>query len=593
MGADRGVGSRIFTGGGNVGDNWRQPARVRDGASLVKPLGAVNIDGITPIVNGDRVLFTTLAGAELADNNKVFRAVEAAGLVTAWNLDTDGQPAGLPQDGNIIYIKEGGTYGDKMYKWTGAGWSEVGAGGGAGANQQLSNLVANVTPNLPFLQVAGSGAAPAYSFAADTGTGLSQAGGAGTLSVSVSGSVRFSFNTSAFYATSNETHDIGTSTIRFNNVYSRFLNSRTSAGGGGLRLYDTAGSEKAGVRVSGSGASFILGGTSPLVGFQIFNNLVGATNDASLAIYTQTGATPGHIYIVGGYGNGAGAGANVELRSGNNTSTGNSGNIIVTAGTVVSGTRGTFNIDVLAIRSQDGTAAIPAYSFTSDPDTGMFSLAPNVLAFAVGGANKLAVSSTDINFSAVTTNYLAGTSVAKFWNTLGTFGVTLRGNAAQVADTTFQLPIDNGTNGYFLQTNGSGITSWAAVASGGPAWTKYTVAYTDLSIANTVNDIQLFSLVAKGIIHSVVLSHTTRFIGGAISAYTISVGVVGNLSKYASAFDVTQNTGDTVTQASSITDIENKTSATSIRVAANSVGANLSAATQGSIDIWVLTSTLP
>jgi hypothetical protein len=48
--------------------------------------------------------------------------------------------------------------------------------------------------------------------------------------------------------------------------------------------------------------------------------------------------------------------------------------------------------------------------------------------------------------------------------------------AAAAGTTTFQLPATNGTNGYFLQTNGSGVTTWAAVtagAAGSTGWVQY------------------------------------------------------------------------------------------------------------------------
>lgn len=122
-------------------------------------------------------------------------------------------------------------------------------------------------------------------------------------------------------------------------------------------------------------------------------------------------------------------------------------------------TSGTIDLE-FPILAPDGSVGAPSYSFASDPNTGIFLLAPDVLSLAIGGSNKVAISTTDLNFTSLSTNYLAGASVAKFWNTGGTFSATLRGNAAQTANTTFQLPIDNGTSGFVLSTNGAGVTSW-------------------------------------------------------------------------------------------------------------------------------------
>ena len=123
-----------------------------------------------------------------------------------------------------------------------------------------------------------------------------------------------------------------------------------------------------------------------------------------------------------------------------------------------------------------------------------------------------------------------------------------------------------------------------------PSWTKYTVTHTALQTAGTSNDIELFSLVAGGIVHAIKIKHSVAFGGGAIASYTISVGIAGNLTKYASPFDVFSAPSNTNFQLSSTVGSENHGAATSIRIAAVSTGANLNASTAGSVDVWALTS---
>ncbi len=53
----------------------------------------------------------------------------------------------------------------------------------------------------------------------------------------------------------------------------------------------------------------------------------------------------------------------------------------------------------------------------------------------------------------------------------GTNKVALKAPAALAGDVTFQLPASNGTANYYLKTDGSGVTSWAAIPSG-----SFTVA---------------------------------------------------------------------------------------------------------------------
>ena len=121
-------------------------------------------------------------------------------------------------------------------------------------------------------------------------------------------------------------------------------------------------------------------------------------------------------------------------------------------------------------------------------------------------------------------------------------------------------------------------------------WAKYTVSYSDLSAAATTNDVELFSLPAGGVIHGVKMKHSTAFSGGAISAFTVSIGITGTLAKYANAFDVFQAVSNTAQQISSTVGTENHGAATSIKIAATSTGANIDQATAGTVDVWVLWS---
>lgn len=138
---------------------------------------------------------------------------------------------------------------------------------------------------------------------------------------------------------------------------------------------------------------------------------------------------------------------------------------------------------------------------------------------------------------------------------------------------------------------GDGSKLTGISSGGGLSWSKYTVTYSDLSAAALTNSISLFTLPAGGIIHAVKIKHSTAFAGTSITAYNVSVGITGTLAKYASAFNVLQAVANDTFQLSSGLFSENNVATTDVKVTATSVGANLSAATQGSVDIWVLTST--
>lgn len=123
-----------------------------------------------------------------------------------------------------------------------------------------------------------------------------------------------------------------------------------------------------------------------------------------------------------------------------------------------------------------------------------------------------------------------------------------------------------------------------------PKWIKITKSYTDFAVASLTNDIEIYSLPAGAVIHGVIIKTTQAFTGGLITAYTLSVGITGNLVKYASAFNVLQAVSDTTFQLSNNISVENWGSTTSIRASAISITANLDAATTGSVEIYLLVS---
>jgi hypothetical protein len=121
-----------------------------------------------------------------------------------------------------------------------------------------------------------------------------------------------------------------------------------------------------------------------------------------------------------------------------------------------------------------------------------------------------------------------------------------------------------------------------------PRWRKYTVGHADLQAGSLENTIELFELPAAGTILAVKIKHTTAFAGSGITAYTVRVGVAGELDKYSSEFDVFQATGNAVNLIERTIGAEDQASATSVKLTAKSAGANLDQSSAGSVDVWVL-----
>ena len=171
-------------------------------------------------------------------------------------------------------------------------------------------------------------------------------------------------------------------------------------------------------------------------------------------------------------------------------------------------------------------------------------------------------------------------------------GVTLKpSGSAPPSPENGDIYYDNGLGQFMFYQNGTWSTLSGSTAT--PVWLKTTLAYTDFAAAALTNTITLTGISAKTMIHQTVIKHSTAFSGGAIASYTVSIGVAGSNSKYAVPFNVFQavsNTARSITQAD---DVESFTGSSTIQATATSTGANLSAATTGSVDVWLLISLLP
>ena len=128
------------------------------------------------------------------------------------------------------------------------------------------------------------------------------------------------------------------------------------------------------------------------------------------------------------------------------------------------------------------------------------------------------------------------------------------------------------------------------VATGTPRWRKFTVVESDFTAAAASEAITLFTLDAGEIIHAVKIKHSTSFTGGTIADFTLEVGISGDSTKYASAFDVFQSVADTTFQLTSVFNSESHGSGTTIEVTARSASDDVLDATAGAAEIWVLVS---
>lgn len=122
---------------------------------------------------------------------------------------------------------------------------------------------------------------------------------------------------------------------------------------------------------------------------------------------------------------------------------------------------------------------------------------------------------------------------------------------------------------------------------------KVTKTFTDFATAGLTNDISIFTLPANWYIHDVKIIPTTAMSGGLLGTYTVSVGVAGNLVKYAVANNVF--TGNTTLGLvhTPLSGLESTSGNTDIRAQAVSTVANLNAATAGAVDFYLFMTRIP
>lgn len=122
---------------------------------------------------------------------------------------------------------------------------------------------------------------------------------------------------------------------------------------------------------------------------------------------------------------------------------------------------------------------------------------------------------------------------------------------------------------------------------------KIPMAYTEVQTAASTVTLTLATLNAKQYFEHFLVYHPTAFKGGALSDVQVSIGITGDLERYCSKkslFAVQTGTDFLIAQGLFV---ENFLASTDIKITFYSTGANLSALTQGAIEIYYKRGTLP
>lgn len=133
---------------------------------------------------------------------------------------------------------------------------------------------------------------------------------------------------------------------------------------------------------------------------------------------------------------------------------------------------------------------------------------------------------------------------------------------------------------------------------GNVTYVKFTIPYTDLTgtastalttnlLANpSVGNTTAFQIPQAGVVQGVKVHPTVAFAGTLVSAMTVSVGVTGTTTALTSAYDIFQAVSNTVVQETAL--FKSTTIAPiTVTVTFTATGANLTALTAGSVDIYI------
>jgi hypothetical protein len=131
----------------------------------------------------------------------------------------------------------------------------------------------------------------------------------------------------------------------------------------------------------------------------------------------------------------------------------------------------------------------------------------------------------------------------------------------------------------------------------GPMWLKFTKTYQDFATAGTSNTLPVYTLPPGWIVNKAIMKTSVAFAGPGIVGYALTLFQVGN-AIFGGSYDGMAAVGGTNFDAAKEDngfigkpyDFGNTTAFTLL---ANSTGANLNVATQGSVTVWLLVVPVP
>ena len=184
-------------------------------------------------------------------------------------------------------------------------------------------------------------------------------------------------------------------------------------------------------------------------------------------------------------------------------------------------------------------AGSPAFCFDGDTDTGMYRQGANIIGFSTAGTQKLQVDSTGLTIFGDSSS--ARSLVLREASNNGTNAVTIKALDSLGSNYTLTLPPNDGNNGQFLQTNGSGVLTFATV-------TGFSGAGSDLTGSSLASGITSSSLTSVGTLTGLSVNGNVSVTQTATAATLSATNVSGTNVKGTNFQDTGGNNGSTAVQ---------------------------------------------
>jgi len=125
--------------------------------------------------------------------------------------------------------------------------------------------------------------------------------------------------------------------------------------------------------------------------------------------------------------------------------------------------------------------------------------------------------------------------------------------------------------------------------SGGGSYSSYTVGYADLSAAALTKTVTIASGLSGKAIHGIIIKVVTPFAGTSITSCKVQLGDGTTADRFTTSYELV---GTSANDNKACNLLQGLIASTNVVLTATAVGANLSALTQGSLKIYILTESI-